>query len=107
MSETTVYPTRAAQRQRSGRNGRRNPGSPPSLMAAAIPGALGVLLLVMGWVSVSGEAAFDDQQAGLNLAILGALVVLIGCGFYLFVFRRRIARRMVAVRGSIFREEED
>jgi hypothetical protein len=37
-------------------------------------------------------------------------VVLIGCGFYLFAFRRRITRRMAGVRGSIFRSgsgEED
>lgn len=86
---------------------RRSPGAPPSLIAAAIPSALGALLLVFGWVSVSGEAAFDDQQAGLNVAILGALVVLIGCGFYLFAFRRRIARRMAAVRGSVLRSERD
>jgi len=98
MSQTTVASTRAA--------GRRRPGSPPSLIAAVIPGALGVLLLVLGWVSVSGKAAFDDQQSGLNLAILGAIVVLIGCGFYLFVFRRRIQRRMRAVRGSIFGSEQ-
>lgn len=97
MSQTSVSGTRAS--------GRRRPGSPPSLVAAAIPGALGVLLLVLGWASVSREAAFDDQQSGLNLAIGGALVVLIGCGFYLFVFRRRIARRVAAVRGSIFRSE--
>jgi hypothetical protein len=92
------------------RSTRRSPGAPPSLIAAAIPSVLGVLLLVFGWVLVSGEAAFDDQQGGLNVAILGALVVLIGCGFYLFAFRRRITRRMAGVRGSIFRSgsgEED
>ncbi|WP_344601278.1 hypothetical protein [Sporichthya brevicatena] len=66
-----------------------------------------MLLLILGWISVSGEAAFDDQQSGLNIAILGALVVLIGCGFYLFMFRRRIQRRMRAVRSSVFGEEED
>ncbi len=97
MSETTVFPARG--------HGRRRQGAPPSLIAAAIPSALGVLLLVFGWVSVSGEAAFDDQQTGLNVAILGAILVLIGCGFYLFAFRRRIARRMAAVRSSVFRDQ--
>jgi hypothetical protein len=86
---------------------RRRAGAPPSLIAAAIPSALGVLLLVFGWVSVSGEAAFDDQQGGLNVAILGALVVLIGCGFYLFAFRRRIARRVANVRTSTFGDSGD
>jgi hypothetical protein len=64
------------------------------LLAAGIPSAIGILLVVLGWVAVSGEAAFDDQTTGLNLAILGAIVVGIGCGFYLFAFRRRIARRI-------------
>jgi len=95
MAGTSVYPSR------------RRGGAPPSLIAAAIPSAVGVLLLVFGWVAVSGEAAFDDQQVGLNVAILGALVVLIGCGFYLFVFRRRITRRVSGLRTEIFREEED
>ncbi|MGQ0845746.1 MAG: hypothetical protein ACT4QF_16620 [Sporichthyaceae bacterium] len=74
--------------------GRRRPGDPPHLFAAAIPSALGILLVVLGWVAVSGEAAFDDQGVGLNLAIAGAMLVGIGCGFYLWMFRRRIARRL-------------
>ncbi|GAA0606203.1 hypothetical protein GCM10009547_05220 [Sporichthya brevicatena] len=105
MAGSTVLSRSAGAGSRAA--GRRRPGSPPSLIAAAIPGALGVLLLILGWISVSGEAAFDDQQSGLNIAILGALVVLIGCGFYLFMFRRRIQRRMRAVRSSVFGEEED
>lgn len=85
---------------------RRRPGAPPSLIAAAIPGAVGVLLLVLGWVSVSGKAAFDDQTVGLNLAILGALVVLAGCGFYLYVFRTKIARRVKALRAATLGEDD-
>lgn len=76
---------------------RRRPGAPPSLIAAAIPTALGVLLVVGGWAAVSGKAAFDDQSTGLNVAILGAIVVFLGCGFYLFAFRQRISRRLAAV----------
>ncbi|MBA3742770.1 hypothetical protein [Sporichthya sp.] len=85
---------------------RRRPGAPPSLIAAAIPGAVGVLLVVLGWVSVSGEPAFDDQTVGLNLAILGALVVFAGCGFYLYVFRTKLARRMKALRARTLGEED-
>ena len=84
---------------------RRRPGDPPSLIAAAIPSAVGVVLLVLGWISVSGEPAFDDQQVGLNIAVLGALVVLAGCGFYLYVFRIRISRRVKALRVATFGEE--
>ncbi len=80
---------------------RRSPG----LVAGAIPSALGVLLLVLGWVSVSGEAAFADQQGGLNVAILGAIVVLLGCGFHLFVFRRLITQRVTPLRISVMGEE--
>lgn len=104
MSDTSLVKEGLPRRASRG-HGRRRPGAPPSLIAAAIPTALGVLLLVFGWVSVSGEAAFDDQQAGLNVSILGALVVLIGCGFYLFAYRARIARRMTALRGSILGSE--
>ncbi|MGQ0626147.1 MAG: hypothetical protein ACT4PP_16050 [Sporichthyaceae bacterium] len=88
------------------RPGRRRPGDPPSLTAAAIPSALGVLLLVLGWIDVSGEAAFADQSIGLNLAILGALVVLVGCGFYLWAFRRRMQRRLRALRARTLGEAE-
>ncbi|MGQ0629718.1 MAG: hypothetical protein ACT4P1_01650 [Sporichthyaceae bacterium] len=77
--------------------GRRR-GAPPSLIAAAIPSAIGVLLVVLGWTDVSGEAAFDDQSIGLNLAIFGAIVVFVGCGFYLWAFRLRIQRRVRSLR---------
>ena len=83
---------------------RRRPGDPPSLIAAGIPAAVGVLLVVLGWVSVSGKPAFDDQMVGLNLAVLGALVVLAGCGFYLYVFRTKIARRMKTLRAETLGE---
>jgi protein-S-isoprenylcysteine O-methyltransferase Ste14 len=85
---------------------RRRPGAPPSLIAAAIPGAVGVVLVVFGWVAVSGEPAFDEQTVGLNLAVLGALVVLAGCGFYLWVFRTRIQRRVKALRAETLGEED-
>lgn len=66
----------------------------PALLAIAVGGAL----LVLGWVHVSGEAAYENQTAGLNTAILGVLVILVGCGVHLFVLRRRVARRLVRVR---------
>ncbi len=102
-------PSSPPTRERTSRaaGGRRRPSDPPSLIAAAIPGAIGLLLLVLGWISVSGEAAFDDQTVGLNLAILGGFVVLAGCGFYLYVFRTKIARRMKALRAVTFGEDED
>jgi hypothetical protein len=110
MADTALSGAGVAHRGRShsgrSRSGRRL-GAPPSLIAAAIPSALGVLLLVLGWISVSGEASFSDQQTGLNLAIVGAIVVLAGCGFYLYMFRRRIARRVAVVRATTFGEEED
>ena len=81
-------------------------GAPPRLIAAAIPSAAGVLLLVLGWMAVSGEAAFDDQQAGLNLAIFGGLVVFVGCGSYLWIFRQRISRRVKALRVAVLGETD-
>jgi uncharacterized RDD family membrane protein YckC len=77
---------------------RRRPGGAPSLLVAAVPAAIGALLVLIGWINVSGEAAFDNQTAQLNVAIGGALVVFGGCGFYLWAFRRRIGTRMVALR---------
>jgi len=86
---------------------RRRPGAPPSLIAAAIPSAIGIALVVLGWASVANEAAFDDQTVGFNVALLGALVVFVGCGFYLFVFRRRIRRRLTVLRSATLPDEED
>ncbi len=86
----------------------RRSGAPPSLLLAAVPAAIGVLLVVLGWSGASGEAAFDDQTTPLNVAILGALVVIVGCGFYLFAFRRRIARRVTVLRtATLGAEGED
>lgn len=97
MARSTVAGERVPPR------GRRR-GDPPSLIAATAPGALGLLLVVLGWIGVSGEATFDEQMAGLNVAILGAIVVLAGCGFYLYVFRIRMHRRVATVRTAILSE---
>ena len=100
MSSSTASRERASRAAPQKVAGRRRAGDPPSLIAAAIPGALGILLVVLGWASVSGEAAFDDQAAGLNVAILGALVVLAGCGFYLYMFRLRLHGRVTGLRAE-------
>jgi len=86
---------------------RRRPGAAPSLLLAAIPAAIGALLVLIGWINVSGEAAFDDQQVGENLAIGGALLVFLGCGFYLWAFRRRIAGRIDALRAAHGEDGDD
>ena len=99
--------TPARERSKREAPGRRRPGDPPSLLAALVLAVPGVALVVIGWIAVSGEAAFDDQTVGLNLAILGALVVLAGCGFYLFVFRRRIERRTTALCTATLGEDEE
>ena len=67
-------------------------------MPAVLGGLVGGALLVLGWLWVSGEAAYEDQTAGLNLAIAGVLLVAIGCGVHLWILRRRVARRLVTVR---------
>lgn len=103
MSKTTTMSARGQACRSSG----RRQGAPPSLMAAGIPSAIGLLLLVLGWISVSGEAAFDDQQVGLNLGILGGIVVLAGCAFYLWVYRRRIHRRVKALRLAVLGDESE
>jgi TRAP-type C4-dicarboxylate transport system permease small subunit len=99
--------TPARERTSRAAPGRRRPSDPPSLLAALIIGIPGVLLVLIGWISVSGNAAFDDQTVGLNLAILGALVVLAGCGFYLFMFRRRIEQRTTALCVATLGEDEE
>jgi protein-S-isoprenylcysteine O-methyltransferase Ste14 len=85
---------------------RRRPGAAPSLLVAAVPAAIGALLVLLGWISVSGAAAFDDQTSPLNLAVGGALLVFAGCGFYLWAFRRRIGRRFDALR-AVHNEDRD
>jgi protein-S-isoprenylcysteine O-methyltransferase Ste14 len=79
---------------------RRPTVAAPSLLVAGIPAAIGVVLVLSGWISVSGRAAFGHQTAGLNVAIGGALLVFSGCAFYLWAFRRRIGGRMSALRSK-------
>jgi hypothetical protein len=62
--------------------------------------ALGVLLIGLGWLSVSGEPAFADQTMGLNLAIAGAALACTGCGLHLWALRRRVARRLLELRAA-------
>ena len=97
----------AGERTTRAASARRRPGDPPSFAAALILGVPGILLIVIGWIEVSGAAAFAGQTVGLNLAIGGALIVLIGCGFYLFAFRRRIRRRTTALCTATLGEEEE
>ncbi|MGQ0465022.1 MAG: hypothetical protein ACT4QG_06840 [Sporichthyaceae bacterium] len=85
----------------------RRRGAPPHPLVAAVPAAIGILLVVVGWIEVSGEAVFDDQTNGLNIAILGALLVFGGCAVYLFAFRRRIRSRITAARSRVLIAEED
>jgi protein-S-isoprenylcysteine O-methyltransferase Ste14 len=86
---------------------RRRSGAAPSLLLAAVPAAFGALLVLLGWISVSGAAAFDDQTSPLNLAIGGALLVFAGCGFYLWAFRRRIGRRIDVLRAAHAEDGDD
>ena len=67
-------------------------------MLAVLGGVAGSALLVLGWIWVSDEPAYENQTAGLNTAIAGVLLVLIGCGSHLWVLRRQVARSLVTVR---------
>lgn len=84
----------------------RRRSGPLSPLVAALPALVGVVLVVFGWVGVSGRASFANQTAPLNVAILGALVVFAGCGFYLFAFRRRIRTRIAAARLRTLPDED-
>lgn len=85
---------------------RRRGAATPSPVLACLPAAIGIALVLAGWVSVSGHAAFDGQTKGVNVAIAGAVVVFAGCGFYLWAFRRRIGSRMAALRAATVTGEE-
>ena len=67
-------------------------------MFALLGLVVGGLLVTLGWLSVSGEPSFSDQTPGLNLAIAGAAIACVGCGLHLWVLRRRVARRLLALR---------
>ena len=86
---------------------RRRADAAPSLLVAAVPAVIGALLVLIGWINVSGEAAFDNQTTPLNLAIGGALLVFVGCGFYLWAFRRRIGRRIDTLRAAHGEDGDD
>ncbi|MGH9034597.1 MAG: hypothetical protein ACRD0O_02450 [Acidimicrobiia bacterium] len=78
---------------------------PASLLLRGHPGpravvlnVVGFVLLVAGWVAVSGKASLSDQAPLLNVSLAGMLLAGIGNALYISGGRRRLDARVSRVR---------
>lgn len=70
---------------------------PTAVVALAVRVAVGVALVVAGWIGASGEAALDRQAPWLSLAVAGALVVATSGAVWVLGLRRAVRGRVLAV----------
>ena len=61
----------------------------------------GLVLLVLGWVAVSGKVTLSDQAPSLNIAVAGLLLAGIGNALYLMATRRTLEARLRRVNDRI------
>jgi drug/metabolite transporter (DMT)-like permease len=61
----------------------------------------GLLLLVLGWVAVSGQVTLSDQAPSLNIAVAGLLLAGVGNALYLMSTRRTLEARLRRVHDRI------
>jgi len=72
---------------------------------AALPtvvlNVVGLILLVAGWATVSGEVTLADQAPYMNLAFAGLLLAGIGNALYIMAARRALEQRLHHVHDRI------
>ena len=61
----------------------------------------GLMLLVLGWVAVSGKVRLSDQAPYMNLAMAGILLAGIGNALYIMALRRSLEQRLRRVHDRI------
>jgi drug/metabolite transporter (DMT)-like permease len=69
-------------------------------MTAVAFGGAGALLLLIGWIVISGQSGFSAQLPYLNLAVGGALLAAAGNALYLVQFRRAVRERLEVLAGG-------
>ena len=61
----------------------------------------GLVLLLLGWVAVSGEVRLADQAPAMNIAVAGILLAGIGNALYIMALRRSLEQRLRRVQDRI------
>jgi protein-S-isoprenylcysteine O-methyltransferase Ste14 len=61
----------------------------------------GLVLLVLGWVAVSGKVTLSDQAPYVNIALAGLLLAGVGNALYLMATRRTLEARLRRVSDRI------
>lgn len=77
------------------------PWVPQLLVVYAVATVIGLVLLIVGYAIVSNEVVYDDQEPGITLAVLGAVLSVAAGAFLLLAGRRVVTRRRVAVLGLV------
>jgi protein-S-isoprenylcysteine O-methyltransferase Ste14 len=62
---------------------------------------VGLVLLVLGWMAVSGKVTLSDQAPYLNIAVAGLLLAGVGNALYLMAARRTLEARLARVHDRI------
>ena len=62
---------------------------------------VGLLLLVLGWVAVSGRVTLRTQAPYVNLAVAGLLLAGVGNALYIMATRRTLEHRLHIVHDRI------
>lgn len=63
--------------------------------------AVGFSLWIVGYFIVANEVVYDQQETGIILAVLGAVLSVAGGAFFLLTGRRAVTQRRVAVLGLV------
>ena len=62
---------------------------------------VGLVLLALGWVAVSGKVTLSDQAPYLNIAVAGLLLAGVGNALYIMATRRTLENRLRTVHDRI------
>lgn len=76
-------------------------GGGVEVAAALILGLAGVLLLALGWVGASGQAAVGDQVRCVGLAVAGLVVAAAGAGLHLSALARQLGARSLRFEAAV------
>jgi hypothetical protein len=72
-----------------------------SALPTVVLNVVGLVLLVAGWATVSGEVTLADQAPYLNIAVAGLLLAGIGNALYIMATRRTLEARLAEVHDRI------
>ena len=72
-----------------------------SALPTIVLNVVGLVLLIAGWATVSGEVTLADQAPYLNIALAGLLLAGIGNALYIMATRRTLEMRLRRIHDRI------